>query len=281
MVLSTPAYHPQHHQPTSERQAVPVRRSRSGVSRVAIEAVVVTFAALLYFFVRGLMETRVSLAFDNADRIISIERALGIFHEPWLQQQVLDIGWLATLANRIYIFGHWPVIAATLSWLVWKQREHFATYRSALLISGAIGLVFFVLFPVAPPRFLADHGFIDTVTLHTNAYRVLQPPAFTNQYAAVPSLHVGWNLLMGIAIVRHSSNRWAKGFGWTMPLVMWLATVVTANHYIVDGIAGSLVALAGLGLAILFQRRRATVAAQRVHPTIRSLGQGWAQRDAA
>ena len=115
MVLSTPAYHPQRHQPTSERRAVPVRRSRSGVSRVAMEAAVVTFAALLYFFVRGLMETRVSLAFDNADRIISIERALGIFHEPWLQQQVLDIGWLATLANRVYIFGHWPVIAATLA----------------------------------------------------------------------------------------------------------------------------------------------------------------------
>jgi membrane-associated phospholipid phosphatase len=249
--------------------------------RVMAETTVIVLGALLYFFVRGLMETRVALAFDNADRVIAVERALGIFHEPWLQQQVLDAGWLATLANRIYIFGHWPVIAATLSWLIWKHREHFATYRSALLISGAIGLVFFVLFPVAPPRFLADHGFVDTVTQHTNAYRVLQPPAFTNQYAAVPSLHVGWNLLMGIAIVRHSGNRWARWFGWTMPVVMWLATVVTANHYIVDGVAGAIVALAGLALALLIQQRRARAEAQRAHPTIRSLGQGWAQRDAA
>ncbi len=249
--------------------------------RVAAETAVIVFGALLYFFVRGLMETRVALAFDNADRVVAFERALGIFHEPWLQEKVLELDWLSTLANRIYIFGHWPVIAGTLSWLIWKHRESFATYRSALLISGAIGLVVFVLFPVAPPRFLADHGFIDTVTLHTNAYRVLQPPAFTNQYAAVPSLHVGWNLLMGIAIVRHSSNRWAKAFGWSMPVVMWLATIVTANHYLIDGVAGSIVALTGLALAIAIQRRRSHAAAQRVHPTIRSLGQGWAQRDAA
>jgi hypothetical protein len=281
VALSSPVYHPHRHQPTSERRTEPARTTRDGLSRVAFEAAVVTVAALLYFFVRGLMETRVALAFDNADRVIAIERALGLFHEPWLQARVLDTGWLATLANRVYIFGHWPVIAATLGWLIWKHREHFATYRSALLISGAIGLVFFVLFPVAPPRFLADHGFIDTVTLHTNAYRVLQPPAFTNQYAAVPSLHVGWNLLMGIAIVRHASNRWARVFGWTMPLVMWIATVVTANHYVIDGVLGSIVALAGLALAVYFQRRRATAAEQRAHPTIRSLGQGWAQRDAA
>lgn len=278
MVLSSSTYQPHHHETAPARRAAP----RHPVPmRVITETAVIVLAALLYFFVRGLMETRVALAFDNADRVIAIERALGIFHEPWLQAQVLDTGWLATLANRVYIFGHWPVIAATLSWLIWKHREHFATYRSALLISGAIGLVFFVLFPVAPPRFLADHGFIDTVTLHTNAYRVLQPPAFTNQYAAVPSLHVGWNLLMGIAIVRHTSNRWARWFGYLMPVVMWLATVATANHYLIDGIAGSAVALIGLALALHIRQRRARAAEQRVHPTIRSLGQGWAQRDAA
>ena len=280
MALSSPVLHPHRHEatPTAHRRQ---RVTRAGSMRIATETAVIVFAALLYFFVRGLMETRTALAFDNADRVVAFERALGIFHEPWLQARLLELDWLATFANRIYIFGHWPIIAGTLSWLIWKHRENFATYRSALLISGAIGLVVFILFPVAPPRFLADHGFIDTVTLHTNAYRVLQPPAFTNQYAAVPSLHVGWNLLMGIAIVRHSSNRWAKAFGWTMPVVMWLATIVTANHYLVDGVAGSIVALTGLALAILIQRRRAAVAAQQIHPTIRSLGQGWAQRDAA
>jgi hypothetical protein len=280
VALSSSALHRHRHQAAPVRNA-PRRRSRAGSIRIATETVVIVFAALLYFFVRGLMETRVALAFDHAERVISFEKALGIFHEPWLQQQVIATGWLATLANRVYIFGHWPMIAATLTWLIWKHREHFATYRSALLISGAIGLVAYVLLPVAPPRFLTEYGFVDTVTLHTHAYRVLQPPAFTNQYAAMPSLHVGWNLLIGIAIVRHAGNRWARAFGWTMPVVMWVATVVTANHYLIDGIVGSAVALIGLALALLVQQRRSRAAAQRTHPTIRSLGQGWAQRAAA
>jgi hypothetical protein len=281
VALSSPALHPHRHQSSPPARIDAPRPTRAGSIRVATETAVIALGALLYFFVRGLMETRVDFAHANAERVVSFEQALGIFHEPWLQAHVIETGWLATLANRIYIFGHWPVIAGTMLWLVWKHRAHVATYRSALLLSGAIGLVVFVLFPVAPPRFLTEYGFIDTVTLHTHAYRVLQPPAFTNQYAAVPSLHVGWNLLMGIAIVRHAGTRWARAFGWTMPLVMWLATVVTANHYLIDGVAGSVVALTGLALAVGIQRRRASAAAQRLHPTIRSLGQGWAQREAA
>jgi ABC-type proline/glycine betaine transport system permease subunit len=98
----------------------------------------------------------------------------------------------------------------------------------------------------------------------------------------MPSLHVGWNLLMGIAIVRHSSNRWARAFGWTMPVVMWLATIVTANHYLIDGIVGSVVALTGLALAIQIGRRRQRARAEVApHYKVRDLGQGWAQRDAA
>ena len=77
------------------------------------------------------------------DVACDVERALGIFHEPWLQEKVLELDWLATLANRVYIFGHWPVIAATLGWLIWKHREHFATYRSALLISHRLSSVRF------------------------------------------------------------------------------------------------------------------------------------------
>ena len=262
-----------HHPSTASR--------RPRVARVIRESLVILLGALLYFFVRGLMHSQTALAVAHAHDVIALEAALGLFHEPWLQGEIIPHEWLVSTLNRIYIFGHWPVIVATLSWLVWKHPEHFGRYRSALLISGAIGLVCFVAFPVAPPRFLLGQGFVATVSLHSHAYRVLQPPAFTNPYAAMPSLHVGWNLLMGIAIVRHSSNRWARAFGWTMPIVMWLATIVTANHYLVDGVAGSLVALTGLALAVLIQQRRSRAAAQRARPTIRSLGQGWAQRDAA
>lgn len=263
---------------------VPTRRFSPSASRIRVarEVLVIALGALLYFFVRGLMETRVAQAVANAEWLIDRERQLGLFREPWLQAQVLDHAWLATLANRIYIFGHWPLIAATMIWLLWRHRDQYALYRSALLLSGAIGLVCFVLMPMAPPRFLGEYGFIDTVTQQSTAYRVLQPPAFTNQYAAMPSLHVGWNLLMGIALVHCARNRWARAFGVIMPVVMYLATVVTANHYLLDGVAGSVVALIGLALAWQISRPKGeTTSDVLVSAEVPVLGQGWRQHRAA
>jgi membrane-associated phospholipid phosphatase len=120
--------------------------------------------------------------------------------------------------------------------------------RNAFLISGAIGLVCFALFPVAPPRLL-DEGWVDTVTERSEAYRVLQPPVFVNQYAAMPSLHVGWDLLIGISLVRLARRRTVKALGVVLPAAMFLATVLTANHYIIDGAAGAALALGALWAA--------------------------------
>ena len=107
---------------------------------------------------------------------------------------------LATAANWIYVWGHWPVIVATMVWLVWRHRDGFRRLRDGMLVSGFLGMAVFVSYPVAPPR-LADLGLVDTVTESSEAYRYLQPPAFVNQYAAMPSLHAGWDLLVGLAIV--------------------------------------------------------------------------------
>lgn len=202
-----------------------------------------------YFLVRGLMDSKESDAIDNARDLVSLERSLGIFYESQVQGWVLGYTWLVDALNSIYIYGHWPVLISTFVWLLVRHREMFPVYRSALLASGAIGVVCFLVFPMAPPRFLPDLAFVDTVTLHTEAYRVLQPPSFTNQYAAMPSLHVGWNLLMGVAIFTLSTNRFWKAFAIVMPLTMYAATILTANHYFLDGVVGSIIALAGLAIA--------------------------------
>jgi membrane-associated phospholipid phosphatase len=97
---------------------------------------------------------------------------------------------------------------------------------------------------------------IDTVARDSNAYRVLQPPAFTNQYAALPSLHFGWNLLVGIVLVRQSRRLAVKLLGWMSPPAMALATILTANHYVIDVVAGALFALAGLLIAWYLRRLR-------------------------
>lgn len=215
---------------------------------MAREAGLIASGIILYFLVRGLIDGRVTVAFRNADQVVGFERRTGIFVEPQLQAVTTDHHWLIETLNAIYIYGHWPVVIITLAWLLLRHRDEYARFRNAILISGAIGLVIFAVFPVAPPRFLPEFGFIDTVTENSSAYRVLQPPAFVNQYAAVPSLHFGWNLLMGIAWASLAGSAAARLFGLVMPVLMLAAIVLTANHYLVDGIAGGTIALIGLAI---------------------------------
>ena len=218
------------------------------------EMLIVVPAYFLYFLVRGFVEGREAQAFHTAIDIIELEQALGIFWEPMLQQHILHIDLVVTLANWTYIWGHWPVIVFVAIWLFMLHREEYSVYRNAFLISGAIGLIVFVSLPVAPPRFMDAWGFVDTVAERSEAYRILQPPAFVNQYAAMPSLHFGWNLLVGIAIYRHSSHVIGKIFGVALPVIMFASIVLTANHYIIDGLAGGSLALLGLFAALMLHQ---------------------------
>jgi hypothetical protein len=210
-------------------------------------------AYLVYFRVRGLTESDAARAVRNAGRIIDLERALGIFWEPRLQDLIVGHHALVTLANWVYMWGHWPVIIATGTWLLWTRPRSYLLVRNAFIISGAIGLLIFTVFPVAPPR-LTDLSLVDTVTRYSHSYRVLQPPAFVNQYAAVPSLHFGWNMLIGILLVRESPRRSFRILGALLPVAMAAAVVLTANHYIIDVILGAIVALTGLLIAAEIQR---------------------------
>ncbi|TCO20302.1 PAP2 superfamily protein [Kribbella steppae] len=227
--------------------------------RVAWEVALILTAICLYFGVRGLIGTRIDLAYRNAERVVDLERSAGVFAEPELQDAVTGHGWLLEAVSYVYIYGHWPVLAATLLWLLLRHRDEYSRFRNAMLISGAVGLVIFAVFPVAPPRFLTGYGFVDTVTEQTSAYRVLQPPQFVNQYAAVPSLHFGWNLLMGIAWASLAGHWLGRLFGWLMPPVMLASIVLTANHYLFDALAGGTIAL----LALLAATRLADRYARR------------------
>ena len=206
-------------------------------------------AALLYFLVRGVTAPRAGEAIARAERLIDLERSLGIFVEPDWQRTILQYPSVVDVVNWVYIWAHWPVIASFAVWFWFRDKDEYRTFRNALLISGAIGLVIFALFPVAPPRLVPEWGFFDTVTDRSHSYRVLQPSALTNRYAAMPSLHFGWNLLVGIALVRHARFPLLRLAGVFLPLAMFASIVLTANHFVLDGIAGGVVALAGLALA--------------------------------
>jgi len=236
--------------------------------RLAQQVAIVAAAVSAYFLVRGATEASVAEAVRNAGHLVAFERAAGLFHEHWLQDSLASSPRVTTVLNWIYIWGHWPVIVMTLVWLARRHPLVYYRTRNAMIVSGAVGLVVFISFPVAPPR-LAALGLVDTVTAGSHAYRVLQPAMFTNQYAAMPSLHVGWDLLIGLAIATAARGLLARAIGVAMPMAMATAVVLTANHYIIDAVAG-----AGLTTACWIacghaQRRRtqAAVTAPATNPT--------------
>jgi hypothetical protein len=207
-----------------------------------------------YFGVRGLTEGDFQQALANADRIIDLERSFGLYWEQNLQDAVIGSDWLVRVANNIYIWGHWPVIGLAALWLFLTSPEVYRLFRNAFLISGALGLLIFMTFPVAPPR-LVDLPIVDTIAANDSAYRTLQPQAFVNQYAAVPSLHFGWNLLVSIALAWKRLAAWWLIVALPMPALTFLGIVATGNHYVFDAIAGAVVALAGLTFAVAFRKQ--------------------------
>ena len=225
------------------------------VRSVLFEVVIVVAGVVTYFGVRGLTSTSPEVAIDHAHDIVALEELLALDHEQWLQDLVVPSDAMSTFFNWIYIWGHWPVIVATLLWLALRHRTIYLRLRNGMMASGGLGLLVYTTYPVAPPR-LANLGMVDTVTERSQAYRVLQPPAFVNQYAAMPSLHVGWDLLVGLAILAAATATWLRVVGALMPVLMVLATIATANHYLLDAIAGIVFALAGLWIALVVEKHR-------------------------
>jgi hypothetical protein len=228
---------------------------------------VIVLAALCYFGVRALTQSDHVTADANARQIVSLQRTLAIDIEDAVQRAIIDHDSLVTVANWIYIYGHWPLIVAVLCLLYFTSPPRFRLLRNAMFASGAIGLVIFAFYPVAPPRFgILD--VVDTVAERSSSYRTLQPPGVINKYAALPSLHFGWNLLLGIMLWNLTRNVAVRVFAVAMPALMAFAVVATANHYVVDVFAGGLVALAGLVIAralpddlrLLMRRRERTTA---------------------
>ncbi|SDU27280.1 phosphatase PAP2 family protein [Jiangella alkaliphila] len=241
---------------TLSRRPPTLRRVHTN-SRLATAAKEIGFllsAALLYTLVRGLTSDRVDAAFRNAEDVISFEKTLGIHVETELQSLILDHEWAIDAANGFYIYGYWPVFVLTLVWLIARRPVAYPFYRNALLASGAFSLVIFAFYPLAPPRFLPWHGFVDTVSVAVPTYRDMSSSRLVNEYAAMPSLHFGWILLLGIAWVALSRVLVLRIIGATMPLLMFAAIVLTGNHYIVDAIVGGAVVVAGLGVAVLIER---------------------------
>lgn len=229
---------------------------RFGDSHLIAEASLIYAAYFCYYMVRGLVKDQVSTAHVNAHRLVDLERSLRMFVEPQAQQFALQHDWIIDVMNWVYVWFHWPVIAIVLIWLFFNYPSDYVLFRNGILISGALALLVFAFFPVAPPRFIPEFGFVDTIEQRSYSQHVLLPSGLANKYAAVPSLHAGWNLLMAIAIVRNARSYAFKTAAVILPIMMTLSIVLTGNHYILDAVAGDAIALAGLVLAARFFGQR-------------------------
>jgi hypothetical protein len=232
------------------------RITREELLRFLAEAVALVGAMLVYWLIRGAVPERIAESFGRADSIIDLEQRLGIFVELRWQEYIIDSTTLMKLANWVYVWGHLPVLIAAAVWIYVRNRERFRVYRNALLISAVIGLFFYGFFPVAPPRLMPEWGFVDTQALLNPENYSMQPGFFVNHYAAVPSFHVGWALLVGIALFDVDRRLAVRVFAVALPIVQFVAVVLTANHFILDVVAGMLVVLVAVGVALMIDSGR-------------------------
>jgi PAP2 superfamily len=233
----------------------PLLKWRPGIKDGA-EILLLALALPLYYLVRGQAQERVGEAVLRGRDVVELEQSLGIFWEVQLQSAILHYGWLVDGLNAFYLYGHLPLIGLLAVWLYLWHRPQYLIMRNAFLVSGAIALVIYVNFPTAPPRLLPDHfgfNFADTIFEQYGHERPLTPNFFVNQYAAMPSMHFGWNMLVGLALWLATKNVFIRALAVLMPLAMFTDIILTANHYLLDPILA--IPVVAVGLAITFGGR--------------------------
>lgn len=221
----------------------------------------------VYFLLRGAAPERIGFSLEVTRVLVNIERATGVFHEQWVQDVSIRHHLVQEVANFTYAYLHFPVLAAVGAWLWWaKGRERFAFMRDVMLVSMAIGLVFYYLVPAAPPRLLAAHGydlgFTDTVFGGNTAVNYAQPSLILNEYAAIPSFHFGWIAMASAAIWVNTSSRIVRALAVALTVLMTWAIVASANHLFIDmALGGVVIAASWLVANRLHRPRAATVRA--------------------
>jgi hypothetical protein len=198
-----------------------------------------------YQVVRGLSEAKEAIALANAERIMDVERSLGLFFEPGLQSAVLNLTWLVEGANWMYVNSHFVVTTSFLAWLYLFRNSHFYFVRNMFMVAMLLALTGYLLFPTAPPRLVPGEGFVDTIASFSavdndsNAVSLL-----VNKYAAVPSMHIGFATMIAVPAMMLVRSRIARAAWMVYPLIVLFVIVVTGNHFWLDAAVGASVAAA-------------------------------------
>jgi PAP2 superfamily protein len=215
---------------------------------------------IAYELTRGLSEGSVLPAFAHARDVVSLERSLGVFNELDVQRWALHRHWALEIADFTYFHAHFVITVAFMFWLYLRRNEHYYFIRNAVFVADAIALVGFTVFPTAPPRMLTDLGFTDTLDRYASISNYSGPvAALANPFAAVPSIHTCYALIIGVScffLVRHR----ALGFTWLFyPVLIVFSIVATGNHFWTDAFLGACLAAIALSGAWLIERFRPTL----------------------
>ncbi|MGY0490537.1 phosphatase PAP2 family protein [Streptomyces sp. WG-D5] len=214
------------------------------------ELLVVVGLFLVYKLGRQLANGHTAEAFHNADHVWSFERAVHLPGEGAVQDVLLSSDTLVHAANIYYASVHFPATIALLVFLYLRRPRHYLWTRRVLAALTAAALVLHLTFPLAPPRMLDATHLVDTAQVYGPSVYAAQPDTDTmaNQFAAMPSLHFGWALMVAIGLVAATRSRW-RWLWLAHPLFTLLVIVGTANHYWLDTIVATL--LLGAALAVI------------------------------
>jgi hypothetical protein len=239
-------------------EAVPVAPSRLRWWR---EVLYILAFYLVYSIIRnqfGSAAVPRAEAFHNAERMIDVERALGLFHEETLQDWFLPYNWFMQFWNVFYGTFHFVVTTFAIIWTFRRFPKRYPLWRNTLAFTTGLALIGFATFPLLPPRLLpASFGFVDSLkevgglwSFDSGAMQKV-----SNQYAAMPSLHFAWSLWCLFVLFPQLRRPWAKALVVLYPVATLFAIMVTANHYWIDAAGGALTLTAGFLLARWFTKR--------------------------
>ncbi|MGY3201282.1 phosphatase PAP2 family protein [Streptomyces sp. TE5632] len=222
--------------------------------RLWFEILLIAVSYWTYSLVRNAVPEQKSKALRNADRLWDLEQQLGLAFEQSVNHAVNSVTWLVVGMNYYYATLHFVV---TLGVLVWLYRGHpgrYAATRTVLFSTTAVALVGYYLFPLAPPRLMNGGGFVDTVVVHETWGSMASGDLknMSNQYAAMPSMHIGWSVWCGLTIFALATVPWARVLGLLYPAGTLVVIVATANHFWLDAVGGLLCLAFGYALATVW-----------------------------
>ena len=234
---------------------------------VARQVLLFAIAYYGYRIVRGTVDDPVgaAVAFQHSREVIDLEQSLGIFVEPHIQSWVSGSRALSDVVSWAYLNVQFTVTMACLVYIYLRHNASFYFVRNMFAVAMWTANIGFMLFPAAPPRFFPEWGFTDSVANLTHVtHDSVAVNSLVNQYAAIPSMHVAFALMIAVPLARLSKHRVTRVFWTVYPLLVAFVIISTANHFITDAVLGA--ATAGFGAWTAAAMARARPAAWKFEP---------------